>query len=65
MDFLNKKGVEKEVIMQFIKCTGEWEGLGQAQFQGTAHKEHTINGAILDSANGAPLFQMLFMRLPV
>lgn len=52
-----KKGVEKEVRMQFIKCTGEWEGLGQAQFEGTAHEEHTINGhgATLDSANGAPL----------
>lgn len=62
-----KKGVEKEVRMQFIKCTGEWEGLGQAQFEGTAHEEHTINGhgATLDSANGAPLLYILFMRLPV
>lgn len=32
MDFLKQKGIEKEVRMQFIKCMGEREVLGRAQF---------------------------------
>lgn len=32
MEFLKQKDIEKEVRKQFIKCMGEREGLGQAQF---------------------------------
>lgn len=52
--------------MQFLKCLAECEESRQAQFQGTAQKEHTTDGAALNSTNGgAPLLQIPLRSLPV